>query len=65
MEQPQTEKTYKLPQQVRDYHKLKEREKRGWKCACCGGTPIVKTLETKKKLCLECLLKENPPCPSA
>lgn len=48
-------KTYKLPKEVREYHKHKERQKRGWKCARCGSlNPTVKDLETKKKLCDQC-----------
>ena len=39
------------------YFRLKVRESRGWKCKDCGGTPIVKMLETKDKVCVKCLVK--------
>jgi len=57
----------KLPEEQRKkYFKLKAREKRNWKCKDCGQEPIIKTLETKVKLCIPCLvkrLKTNPENP--
>jgi hypothetical protein len=53
MTQQTTEKTFKLPKEVREYHKQKARQKRGWKCATCGGEPILKVLETGEKFCLK------------
>jgi hypothetical protein len=58
------EKTFKLPPEVRNYHKQKEREKRGdWKCSQCGVTPkdnepLYKNTETKQKLCSNCVARE-------
>lgn len=56
-EQTQTKKPFKLPPEVRLYHKNKEREKHGgWKCTCGKPNPIYMDLETKKKLCKACAI---------
>lgn len=55
----QETKKFKLPPQVREYHKLKERQKRGWKCARCGDpNPKFRTLDTKEKICASCTIIE-------
>ena len=53
--QPLQEKTFKLPIEVREYHRKKTRETRNWKCTRCGNpNPIVKLLDEKDKLCYGC-----------
>jgi hypothetical protein len=50
-----TLKKHKLSEKKREYFKLDQRKRRGWKCADCGAlNPTVKTLEGKKKLCDAC-----------
>jgi hypothetical protein len=45
------------PEQRKEYFKQKARQTRGWKCADCGSEPLLKTLDTKEKLCLKCFIK--------
>ena len=68
MTEQTTEKTFKLPAQVREYHKIKEREKQArlghpWLCSHCGSVPtkdepLYKNMDTKQKLCDACTAKE-------
>ena len=68
MTEQATEKTFKLPKEVRNYHKLKEREKEAklghpWICSRCETAPVkdeplYKNMETKQKLCSNCVARE-------
>ena len=50
------------PEQRKEYYRLNARERRGWKCSDCGTSLSdkkgYKTLDGKKKLCVQCTIAD-------